>query len=84
MKSQQLLQIAALAITASARTVVLSGSRHFVAREVPQEHSHEPFITSVRASLALDNPDNIQDPIFALLGNAVCTSILVDILDQSS
>lgn len=34
------------------------------------EHSHEQFITSVRASLNLDNPDSIGDPIFALLGNA--------------
>lgn len=39
-------------------------------REVPQEHSHEQFITTVRASLALNNPDNIQDPIFGLLGSA--------------
>lgn len=39
-------------------------------REVPQEHSHERFITTVRTNLALNNPDNIQDPIFGLLGNA--------------
>jgi hypothetical protein len=39
-------------------------------REVPQEHSHEPFITTVRASLNQNNPDNIEDPIFGLLGNA--------------
>ncbi|KIY71526.1 hypothetical protein CYLTODRAFT_418758 [Cylindrobasidium torrendii FP15055 ss-10] len=38
-------------------------------REVPQEHSHEQFLTSVRASLALDNPDSLGDPVFALLGN---------------
>jgi hypothetical protein len=40
------------------------------AREVPQEHSHEQFINTVRASLNLNNPDKIQDPIFGLLGNA--------------
>ncbi|KAH7355381.1 hypothetical protein BKA65DRAFT_475821 [Rhexocercosporidium sp. MPI-PUGE-AT-0058] len=39
-------------------------------REVPQERSHEKFLTSVRASLNLDNPDEIQDPVFGLLGNA--------------
>ncbi|KAH8596121.1 hypothetical protein B0O99DRAFT_707271 [Bisporella sp. PMI_857] len=42
-------------------------------REVPQEHSHEKFITSVRASLNLDNVEGIADPIFGLLGNAAAT-----------
>lgn len=41
-------------------------------REVPQEHSHEQFLTTVRASLAVNNPAKIQDPVFALLGNTVC------------
>ncbi|KAF5360530.1 hypothetical protein D9756_004744 [Leucocoprinus leucothites] len=39
-------------------------------REVPQEHSHEQFLTAVRDSLNLNNPDEIADPVFALLGNA--------------
>ncbi|KFY23539.1 hypothetical protein V493_05791 [Pseudogymnoascus sp. VKM F-4281 (FW-2241)] len=39
-------------------------------REVPQEHSHNKFLESVRTSLNLDNPDEIQDPVFGLLGNA--------------
>lgn len=34
------------------------------------EHSHESFLTSVRASLNLNNPDGIVDPVFGLLGNA--------------
>ncbi len=34
------------------------------------EHSHEKFLTSVRASLNLNNPDKIADPVFGLLGNA--------------
>lgn len=38
-------------------------------REVPQEHSHEFYLTSVRDSLNLDNPDGIVDPVFGLLGN---------------
>lgn len=41
-------------------------------REVPQEHSHQKFLTTVAASLALNNPDNIVDPVFGLLGNGVC------------
>ena len=40
-------------------------------REVPQEHSHEPFLTTVRASLNANNPAGIKDPVFGLLGNAV-------------
>lgn len=39
-------------------------------REVPQEHSHNKFLDSVRTSLNLNNPNNIQDPVFGLLGNA--------------
>ncbi|OBT68592.1 hypothetical protein VE03_01747 [Pseudogymnoascus sp. 23342-1-I1] len=39
-------------------------------REVPQEHSHNKFLDSVRTSLNLNNPDEIQDPVFGLLGNA--------------
>ena len=39
-------------------------------REVPQEHSHNTFLDSVRTSLATNNPANIQDPVFGLLGNA--------------
>jgi len=45
-----------------------------VRREVPQEHSHEPFLTSTRAALNLNNPDGIQDPVFALLGNAAASA----------
>ncbi|RDW69691.1 hypothetical protein BP6252_08711 [Coleophoma cylindrospora] len=39
-------------------------------REVPQEHSHERFLTGVRINLNLNNPAKIQDPVFGLLGNA--------------
>ncbi|KAL2070216.1 hypothetical protein VTL71DRAFT_13242 [Oculimacula yallundae] len=39
-------------------------------REVPQELSHNKFLASVRLSLNLDNPDEIKDPVFGLLGNA--------------
>lgn len=43
-------------------------------REVPQEHSHERFLTTVRANLALNNPDDIQDPVFGLLGDAAAAA----------
>ncbi|KAI5851729.1 hypothetical protein DFP73DRAFT_491173, partial [Morchella snyderi] len=39
-------------------------------REVPQEHSHEKFLTLTGTALNLDNPDEIADPVFGLLGNA--------------
>jgi len=42
-------------------------------RRVPQEHSHEQFLTTVRASLNLNNPDQIVDPVFGLLGNAAAS-----------
>ncbi|KAI0670931.1 hypothetical protein C8Q78DRAFT_974410 [Trametes maxima] len=41
-----------------------------VRREVPQEHSHESILRAVRTSLNLNNPDQIQDPVFSLLGDA--------------
>jgi hypothetical protein len=50
-------------------------------REVPQEHSHEPFLTSVRTSLALNNPDGIVDPVFGLLGDAAAAAGLGKITD---
>jgi hypothetical protein len=46
-------------------------------REVPQEHSHEKFLTLTGAALNLDNPDQIADPVFGLLGNAVCPLLLL-------
>ncbi|GLB38483.1 hypothetical protein LshimejAT787_0503480 [Lyophyllum shimeji] len=45
-----------------------------VRREVPQEHSHEQFLTSLRKSLNLNNPDQIADPVFGLLGNAAAAN----------
>ena len=43
-------------------------------REVPQEHSHNTFLDSVRTSLAKSNPDSIHDPVFGLLGNAAAAA----------
>ncbi|RPD77987.1 hypothetical protein L226DRAFT_458808 [Lentinus tigrinus ALCF2SS1-7] len=52
-----------------------------VRREVPQEHSHEPILTAVRATLNLNNPDKIVDPVFALLGDAAAAQGAGDITD---
>ncbi|KAF5369281.1 hypothetical protein D9758_002525 [Tetrapyrgos nigripes] len=59
----------------------LAAPVRFIRREVPQEHSHEPFLTSVRASLNTNNPKNLGDPVFALLGNAAAAQGLGDTTD---
>lgn len=46
--------------------------RTFGKREVPQEQSHKSILTAVTASLNLNNPDDIVDSVFGLLGAAVC------------
>ena len=43
-------------------------------REVPQEHSHNFVLDLVRTSLNVNNPKNIQDPVFALLGNGAAAA----------
>ncbi|KAK5062726.1 hypothetical protein LTR84_004800 [Exophiala bonariae] len=43
-------------------------------REVPQEHSHEIFLVIVNEMLQKNNPDNIQDAVFGLLGNAAASA----------
>ncbi|RKF76908.1 hypothetical protein GcM3_075008 [Golovinomyces cichoracearum] len=52
-------------------------------REVPQEHSHEQILAKVRETLNLNNPDKIQDPTFALLGNAGAAKGAGDIKDPA-
>ncbi|KAM0444453.1 hypothetical protein ACHAO4_010148 [Trichoderma viride] len=39
-------------------------------REVPQEHSHDVFLTITNEALAKSNPKGITDAVFGLLGNA--------------
>jgi hypothetical protein len=43
-------------------------------REVPQEHSHEAWLTAVGQFLDMNNPAGIQDPVFGLLGNAAASA----------
>jgi len=60
---QKLVAVLTLACTFSA---TLSAP---VRREVPQEHSHNQFLDTVRTSLNTNNPDAIVDPVFGLLGD---------------
>lgn len=41
-----------------------------IRREVPQEHSHQQFLTSVTTSLQKNNPSGIVDAVFGVLGDA--------------
>ena len=50
-------------------------------REVPQEHSHNKFLDLVRTSLDTNNPLNIADPVFGLLGNAAAAGGAGDVTD---
>ena len=43
-------------------------------REVPQEHSHEKFLTTVTTSLQANNPAGIVDSVFGLLGDAAASA----------
>ncbi|KAK2053831.1 hypothetical protein LY76DRAFT_523795 [Colletotrichum caudatum] len=53
-----------------ASTAALAALFALAAAEVPQEHSHEKYLRAVNALLKQDNPLNIQDAVFGLLGNA--------------
>jgi len=50
------------------------------AREVPQEHSQEQFLTTVRTFLNMNNPDNIIDSVFGLLGNDAASKGQVSVI----
>ena len=77
MKYEVLLSILAFSAVNQATPIQRSPTtpvRMLYGREVPQEHSHDVFLDSVRTSLAANNPDNIQDPVFGLLGNAAAAA----------
>ncbi|KAJ4303696.1 hypothetical protein N0V90_002597 [Kalmusia sp. IMI 367209] len=62
--------------------VSITYSRYnFEKREVPQEHSHRNVNLVVTESLNLNNPDNIQDPVFGLLGAAAAANGAGNIAD---
>ncbi|KAM0351148.1 hypothetical protein ACHAPU_002932 [Fusarium lateritium] len=53
----------------SHKRVVIRSSR-LQKRQVPQEHSHDFVLTITKEFLDLDNPKEIADPVFGLLGDA--------------
>lgn len=57
---------------------------HLFRREVPQEHSHEQFLRTVNTNLKIDNPNNIQDAVFGLLGNAAASAGQGNIADTGT
>lgn len=70
MKTNSILSFLSLTAMVTARP--MPKETQLLRREVPQEHSHEQFITAVRTALNLNNPAGIGDPVFGLLGNEVC------------
>ncbi|KAF6805129.1 hypothetical protein CSOJ01_09696 [Colletotrichum sojae] len=62
--------------TAALASAALLG---LAAAEVPQEHSHEKYLVAVNQLLAQDNPSNIVDAVFGLLGNAAAAEGAGDI-----
>lgn len=76
MKTQHLLSLVPLvALAAAMPTAMLQ------AREVPQEHSHEQFLTTVRTFISKNNPAGIVDPVFGLLGDKAAAGGLGKITD---
>jgi hypothetical protein len=65
--------LVALAGIASAREIPIY-SGEVSKREVPQEHSHEAILRATNIALKLNNPLNILDAVFALLGNAAAAT----------
>ncbi|KAI3543766.1 hypothetical protein CSPX01_06089 [Colletotrichum filicis] len=55
-------------------STALAALAAFAVAEVPQEHSHEKYLRAVNALLKQDNPNNIQDAVFGLLGNAAAAA----------
>ncbi|KAK7048301.1 hypothetical protein R3P38DRAFT_3256962 [Favolaschia claudopus] len=54
-----------------------------IRREVPQEHSHQPILDAVQASLVKNNPNGIVDAVFGLLGNAAAAGGLGKLTDAN-
>ncbi|KAF2760141.1 hypothetical protein EJ05DRAFT_498111 [Pseudovirgaria hyperparasitica] len=71
MKNSLILSLPFLISISSATPIQRS---HIHRREVPQEHSHEAILRTVNTLLKTNNPDNIQDAVFGLLGNAAAST----------
>ncbi|CAE6423612.1 unnamed protein product [Rhizoctonia solani] len=66
--------LALLALCLVSNSAALPIRRALQIREVPQEHSHERILRAANVALKLNNPDNIQDAVFGLLGNAAAAA----------
>jgi hypothetical protein len=64
------LGLATAAPTPVAKNVFAFSIPAMMRREVPQEHSHNRFLDGVRVNLNIHNPNQIEDPVFGLLGDA--------------
>ncbi|EEY20090.1 conserved hypothetical protein [Verticillium alfalfae VaMs.102] len=62
-----------MASASPAQPLAHSPRSNIVKRQVPQEHSHEIFLTITREFLNLNNPKGIVDPVFGLLGDAAAS-----------
>ncbi|KAF4455117.1 hypothetical protein F53441_2482 [Fusarium austroafricanum] len=66
--------LAAISIGSAVASPLIQGAikqKHALRkRQVPQEHSHDFVLTIASEMLKLDNPKNIQDPVFGFLGDA--------------
>lgn len=61
-------EAAVLAVAGLAAARELSLYKTVAKREVPQEHSHAAIVRTVQKALVLDNPQEIVDAVFGLLG----------------
>ncbi|KAK4200969.1 hypothetical protein QBC40DRAFT_199216 [Triangularia verruculosa] len=66
--------LVALAVGLASARDVPSYSLRATKREVPQEHSHEAVLRACNVALKLNNPLNILDCVFPLLGNAAAAN----------
>lgn len=89
MKYSEILALSALVASSAARpslhsspyTRVHARDMKLSRREVPQEQSHKKFLTKTQEMLLLDNPDEILDSVFGLLGNEAAAQGIGNIAD---
>ena len=88
MKYSEIIALSALVASTSARPSLHSSPYTRVhardmkmRREVPQEQSHRKFLLKAQEMLELDNPDEIVDTVFGLLGNEAAAEGIGNIAD---
>ena len=69
-----LIVFTALLASIEARVPRQERSSRIMRREVPQEHSHNKYINTTDTFLKMNNPDNIEDAVFGLLGDAAAAA----------